>query len=232
MRNVFLFDLDSTLLQMNQDLFLHDYFKLIYLRSKNLGYDDNFMKVFQYAAYNILSNNGSMTNEEYFWKTIAEFGYNVEKLKAEFDDFYNNEFKSIEKIVDKNSVPNDIIKYLKSKGYTIILATNPLFPKVATYERMRWAGLDINDFLDITTYENCHYSKPRKAYFFELLSKHNINPNDCIMVGNDMDDDFSDLLEGIEKILITDYLINKNNKEITIKSFTLNEFFGYIKKHF
>ena len=229
MKKVFLFDLDSTLLQMNQDLFLKEYFTLIHIKSKRLGYDDNFMKAFQYAAYNILSNNGVVTNEEHFWNTISGFGYNINKLKEEFTDLYNNEFKSIEKIVAKNNVSNDIIKYLKSKGYKIILATNPLFPKVATLERMRWAGLDENDFLDITTYENCHYSKPRKEYFLELLNKHNINPSDCIMVGNDLDDDFSDLPEEIERVLIVDYLINKNNKEITMPSYKLIEFLQYIK---
>ena len=97
---------------------------------------------------------------------------------------------------------------------------------------MRWAGLKEEDFIDITTYENCTFCKPRKEYFIELLNKHNINEEECIMVGNDLDDDFIDLPNGISKILITDYIINTNNKPIDMPHFKLSEFLDYTRKNF
>ena len=39
------------------------------------------------------------------------------------------------------------IQELKEKGYNIILATNPIFPKVATLNRIKWANLNPNDFI-------------------------------------------------------------------------------------
>ena len=88
------------------------------------------------------------------------------------------------------------------------------------------------DFLDITTYETSTYSKPNRKYYEEVLNRNNINPADCIMVGNDLDDDFSDLPDGIDKILITDHLINANNRKIDMKAFKLCEFLEYIKNNY
>ena len=39
-------------------------------------------------------------------------------------------------------------------GYKVVLATNPIFPAIATESRMRWAGLAPEDFDYYTTYEN------------------------------------------------------------------------------
>lgn len=231
MKKIILFDLDSTLLQMNQDLFLKKYFTLIYSYSARLGYNpDEFMTLFNKAAYAIVKNDGSKTNEEVFWDLIKPKYPNVEELKQQFEKLYETEFKEISQIVDKNDIPKKIIKVLKDKGYKIILATNPLFPTVCTYERMKWAGLDINDFDHITTYEDYHYCKPNHKYYEEIFNKLGLNMDGSIMVGNDLSDDFSDLPKEISKILITDYLINTKNLPIDMPAYTLAEFLEYAKK--
>lgn len=233
MKKIFLFDLDSTLLQMNQDLFLKKYFSLIYVKAQSLGFEPNsFMEIFNKMAYGITKNDGSMTNEKLFWDGMKKHYPNIEDVKECFDDFYKNEFKSISSIVDKNDVSNNIIKYLKNKGYKIILATNPLFPEVCTFERMSWAGLDYKDFDYITTYDKCTYCKPKAEYYEEIFRVLSLDMSDAIMVGNDLSDDFSDLPAGIDKILITDYLINTKNLPITMPSFTLKEFYEYIKENY
>lgn len=226
-----LFDLDSTLLQMNQDLFLKKYFALIYKKASELGYDaDSFMKIFSKAAFSIISNDGSMTNESLFWGIMEKYYPNIDELKEQFNSFYENEFSTLSSIVNKSSTSNDIIQCLKKKGYTLILATNPLFPRVCTVQRMKWAGLNPDDFVLITTYENSRYCKPNHLYYEEIFKNLNIPMDGAIMVGNDLSDDFSDIPEGISKILITDYLINKNNAEIDMPSFQLNEFLEYVKE--
>ena len=52
----------------------------------------------------------------------------------------------------------------------MVAATNPLFPKVATMNRLRWAGFDPEDFALFTTYEHYHYCKPNPAYYTEVLA--------------------------------------------------------------
>lgn len=225
MKNIFLFDLDSTLLQMDQDLFLKKYFEKIILKTN----DPKFMKIFNDAALAILDNDGSITNEELFWNYLSKYYPDTKKYNELFNDFYNNEFKEISSIVNKNDIPRQIIDYLKSKGYIIILATNPLFPKICTYERISWAGLSYKDFDYITTYENCTYCKPKKEYYLEIFNKLNLDMNNAVMIGNDLMDDFYYLPSEIDKVLITDHLINSKNLEITMPCFTLIEFLDYIK---
>lgn len=233
MKKVFLFDLDSTLLQMDQNEFLKQYFSLVAKRIAKFKYDPiTFMGVFEKSANSMVNNDGSITNEKLFWNTLAKTYNDVGIIQNIFENFYTNDFKVLEYLVNKTDIPNKIIKTLKAKGYKVILATNPLFPKVCTYERMRWAGLDVNDFLDITTYETSTYSKPNRNYYYELLKRNNIDPSDAIMVGNDIDDDFSDIPKDIEKVLIIDHLINNNNKPIDMPSFTLKEFLEYIENNY
>lgn len=232
MEKIILFDLDSTLLQMNQDLFLKKYFFLVGEKAKELGYNkEDFMKVFIKSAYSIIDNDGSQTNEELFWSNIKKEYPEISYLKEQFMKFYMEEFNSISEIVYKSSLPNDIIHLFKEKGYRIILATNPLFPVIATYQRMKWAGLNPKDFDYITTYEECRYCKPNRKYYLEIFEKMNISMEESIMVGNDTTDDFLDLPEGIKKILITDYLICKPNEPITIPAFSLAEFYQYAKEN-
>ncbi len=233
MNKIVLFDLDSTLLQMNQDLFIKKYFYLVHEKAKKLGYPaDNFLKAFSKSAYAIIDNLGSMTNEELFWRQMSKEYPDIDKLKKEFDDFYNFEFDSISSIVNKTTVPNEIIQVLKQKNYRIILATNPLFPKICTYKRMHWAGLNPNDFDYITTYENSSYCKPNHLYYEEIFHKLNLEMEGSIMIGNDVSDDFSDLPKPISKILVTDYVINTKNLPIDMPAFRLHELLDYIKENF
>lgn len=231
MRKIILFDLDSTLLQMDQNLFIKEYFSLVADKAEALGYPvEDFMKSFTKAAYAIVGNDGSKTNEALFWE-IMRLGYpDIGILKEEFQKFYKEEFPRLSYLVRKNDIPRNIIDELKRKGYTLILATNPLFPKECTYERIRWAGLAPADFAYITTYENSCYCKPNHAYFEEIFQKLALPIQGSYMVGNDVSDDFSDLPAGIQGILITDYLINTKHLSIDRPSFSLSSFLEYIRE--
>ena len=116
------------------------------------------------------------------------------------------------KLVDAKKT---VIKILKEKGVRVVLATNPVFPAVATLNRIRWAGLNSEDFEYITTYENSSYCKPNPSYYQEILAKIGVEPSQCIMVGNDVGEDMvapSQL--GMKTFLLTDCLINKTQKSV------------------
>ena len=97
----------------------------------------------------------------------------------------------------------------------IVLATNPLFPQMATVNRIRWAGMSPEDFCLVTTYENSHYCKPNPKYYMEILEKIGCQPEECIMVGNDVTEDMMTKEMGMKVFLLTDCLINKENKDIS-----------------
>ncbi|MBQ1492474.1 MAG: HAD family hydrolase, partial [Blautia sp.] len=100
-------------------------------------------------------------------------------------------------------------------GARVILATNPLFPMVATYSRIRWAGLTPEDFELITTYDNSTTCKPNPAYYLEILEKTGLRPEECLMVGNDVGEDMVAETLGMKVFLLTDCLINLGKKDIS-----------------
>ena len=94
------------------------------------------------------------------------------------------------------------------------MATNPIFPAVATESRIRWAGLTPADFELYTTYENIGFCKPNPAYYLEIANRLNVVPEECLMVGNDVTEDMVARSVGMHGFLLTDCLINKERKDI------------------
>ena len=87
-------------------------------------------------------------------------------------------------------------------------------PAIATHSRVRWAGLDPNDFEYITTYENSYHCKPNPDYYREILDKLNLDPEECLMVGNDVSEDMVAESLGMKVFLLTDSLINRTGEDI------------------
>ncbi|KUK34803.1 MAG: Haloacid dehalogenase domain protein hydrolase [Caldanaerobacter subterraneus] len=77
-----------------------------------------------------------------------------------FEDFYLNDYKELGKNIKANEYVKKSLEILKEKGYTLVLATNPVFPRIAILERLRWAGLNESYFDFITTYEICIFVSP------------------------------------------------------------------------
>ena len=97
----------------------------------------------------------------------------------------------------------------------MVLATNPIFPRIATENRIRWAGLGPDDFALITTYENSTYCKPNPAYYREILEKLGRKAEECLMVGNDVVEDGAAQRLGIPVFFLTPCLINPQGKDIS-----------------
>jgi FMN phosphatase YigB (HAD superfamily) len=134
--------------------------------------------------------------------------------REDFDEFYRTEFQKVKDSVGFSPLAAVIVSTLKAKGYLLALATNPLFPRHATLSRVRWAGLDAEDFALVTTYENSSYCKPNPQYYLEILDKLGRAPADALMIGNDVEEDACAAQAGLAVRLVTDCLINKNNREL------------------
>ena len=125
------------------------------------------------------------------------------------------EFQKVKDVCGFNENAAKIVHILKQNGIKVVLATNPIFPAIATESRINWAGLQPGDFELYTTYENCNYCKPNPKYYLDILSRLGLEPEECLMVGNDVGDDMVAKLLGINVFLLTDNLINKANTHIT-----------------
>ena len=211
-----LFDLDGTLLPMDEEYFKKIYFGEVYKKIAYLGYTlDELLKVIWYGTKAMIQNDGSQTNEELFWKKFIEVHPDrLEENKENFVEFYNNIFPTLGHTCGYQPLAKDFIKALKDKGYEVIIASNPIFPLVATKARIRWAGCNPDDFKYITTYENSRFSKPNLKYYEEVLEKTGYKPEEVIMVGNDVREDMIVNQLGIDSYLITDCLLNLDNEDI------------------
>ncbi|MBQ7896041.1 MAG: HAD family hydrolase, partial [Oscillospiraceae bacterium] len=206
-----LFDLDGTLLPMDQELFVKDYLSRLAAYMVPYGYDPK--KVTDAVMEGIITmvrNDGSMSNEEAFWKCFAKhFGEDCIKDIPIFEEFYRTEFQKVKASCGFNAEAKKVIELVKQRDMKAVLATNPLFPQIATYSRVRWAGLEPEDFEYITTYENNSCCKPNPKYYEEILSKLNLKADECAMVGNDSKEDTVPSTMGIPVFLLTDCLIDK-----------------------
>ena len=216
-RRTILFDLDGTLLPMDQDSFTKAYFDGLSKKLAPYGYEPKRLVggVWQ-GTKAMIKNNGTQTNEQVFWKEFASlFGEKVYEDIDKFNHYYETDFDQLKSCCGYNVQANKTIQALKDKGYTLVLASNPVFPMTAQKKRMGWAGVNPDDFALITSYENSHYCKPNPLYFKEIADKLGVKPSDCLMVGNDTAEDAEALLMGVNFFLLTDCLLNKESKDIS-----------------
>jgi FMN phosphatase YigB (HAD superfamily) len=212
------FDLDGTLLPMpDQELFLNTYFKALAKKIAPYGIDaKELVKAVWEGTKAMIANDGTKTNEARFWDTFCSIlGDEVRSLESVFEDFYSNEFNETKCATSQNRLARECILKLKDKGYRLVLATNPVFPRVATYARTLWAGLAPEDFELITTYENSCYCKPNLDYYSEILKTIGKEPGECMMIGNDVKEDMGALKLGMDVFLLKDCMINSENEDIS-----------------
>ena len=214
---VVLFDLDGTLLPMDLDIFVKDYFGRIAAKLAPQGYDPKkLVDTIWRGTGAMVQNDGSCTNEEAFWKfAVTVFGERILQDKHFFDSFYETEFDKIKAVCGYHPAAAEIVHGLKEKGYRVVLATNPIFPARATQWRIQWTGLRPEDFEIYTTYENSRYCKPNLDYYRDILAQLGVKPEECLMVGNDVGEDMIARQLGMKVFLLTDCLINKNNEDIS-----------------
>lgn len=210
MLDTILFDLDGTLLSMDQDEFVQRYFGRLCEVMGQQGWDPEKLQRIVWAGTKaMLGNDGGQTNEECFWRLFEQLaGCRREQAEASFVRFYENEFQEIGRLITPAAEAVQAVRQLRKRGFRVVLATNPLFPRIATVSRVRWAGLAPEDFDWITTYENSHYCKPAPAYYEEVLAAVGSRAENCLMVGNDTEDDMSAGKLGMQVYLATDHLVD------------------------
>ncbi|MBR6826186.1 MAG: HAD family hydrolase, partial [Oscillospiraceae bacterium] len=151
-----LFDLDGTLLPMEQESFVGLYFKLLAKKLAPKGYDpEKLIAAIWSGTQTMIQNDGKKTNEEAFWDDFcSRFGEKAREDEPAFAEFYHTDFQQVQGICGFRPEAKQVISHLQEKGLRIILATNPIFPAIATESRIRWAGMETGDFELYTTYEN------------------------------------------------------------------------------
>lgn len=213
-----LFDLDGTLLPMDNDEFTKGYFKLLAAKLAPHGYEpQKLIDGIWAGTAAMVKNDGTKSNEQAFWEKFEKiFGEKTLEDKSLFDEFYENEFQNAKTFCGYNPKAAIAVHTIKEMGFRIALATNPIFPSTATESRIRWAGFEPNDFELYTTYENIGYCKPNPDYYREIAKRLGVDTEQCLMVGNDVTEDMEAAQKaGMSVFLLTDCLINNERKDIS-----------------
>ncbi len=223
-----LFDLDGTLCPMELEEFLGGYFKDIACYAAEHGIDaEKFARAFGAGAMAMGKRApGGKTNHDLFWDVFfGEFDPNEADWEGLFADYYDTRFGEIGANVEANPATRRAIDALVAKGYPLVLATQPMFPRRAVEWRLAWAGVADAPFRYISTYENSTAVKPQVEYYAEVLERCGLSAADVLMVGNNTLDDLAAAKLGVDVYLVTDHLLDPEDRGLEgVAHGTMEEF--------
>lgn len=214
-----LFDLDGTLLPMDQDKFTKGYFELLARKLAPLGYDGKELVAAVWSGMaGMVKNDGRESNESAFWREFSgALGERAMGDKPVVEEFYKNEFEGAKVFCGFDPQAAKCVQTVKAMGLRTALASNPVFPRAAMEARIRWAGLAPEEFELITSYETIGACKPNPAYYTEIARRLGLEPQECLMVGNDVEEDMEAAqAAGMAVFLLTNDLINAKRRDISV----------------
>lgn len=202
---------------MDQETFVNDYLGKLTAKMALCGLEPKTTLDIIYQGIDaMVKNDGKSTNEEVFWKRAVELnGKEILRHLPVFAEFYSRDFDSVKTVCGFEPAAAETVRNLKERGFKVILATNPFFPAVAIKLRLSWAGLEPEDFDLYTTYENSCHCKPTLDYYRDILEHFGLQAEECVMVGNDVQEDMVAAQLGMKVFLLTPCLINRDGSDIS-----------------
>ncbi len=208
-----LFDLDGTLVHYDFDTFVKEYLVALGAKLANVVEPGRLVRQVMKSTDAMVRNlDPRKTNREVFAEDFfPAIGIPEDVLMPVFDDFYRSDFPQIKDRLGIRAHPaaRRMIERLISRGLEVVIATNPVFPLIAIEERMRWGGLEGLPYRLVTSYETMHFCKPNREYYEEVLSLIGRKPEECFMVGNDVEEDLVAGTLGMKTYLVEDFLLDR-----------------------
>jgi len=205
-----LIDLDDTLLHNDMDTFLPTYLQ-------GLGGHLSQRVDPKHLISSLLKATGKMVHKELPANTLeqtfdAHFYPAIGVLKADIDEqilqFYIKKFPHLSSLTRQNPAAIQLVKEFFRRGWEVVIATNPLFPRTAILQRLDWAGLSVDQFpyLLVPSFETMHFAKPHPAYYAELLGQIGWPDRPAFMIGNSLPDDIQPANQlGLPAFWLTDH---------------------------
>jgi len=208
-----LFDLDGTLVKDSMDTFLPPYFAALTKQVAHLTPPDKFIAQLTASTRAMVANTDpTRTMEEIFAADFfPKLGVARETLTPLLDDFYAREYPQLRSLIQPIPDARRAVELAIQRGYQVVVATMPVFPGTALRQRMEWGGLGDLPFALVTDYEIMHASKPHSAYYREIAALIHCAPEDCVMVGNEIENDIMPAKRaGMKTFLVTNGTTGKD----------------------
>lgn len=186
-----LLDLDDTLLDTNLNTFIPAYFQALATHLESYAAPDLMIRALL-SGMSLMneSEDPTQTLEEIFETDFyLKLGVSKSELSHIVEEFYDDVFPELGSHTRARPEAVPLIEWALSCDFRLAIATDPLFPRKATYHRLRWAGFDPERFELISTFEHFHFSKTHPAYYAEMLGRLGWPEGPVLMVGNDIERD-------------------------------------------
>ncbi len=206
-----MFDLDGTLLPLHVDEFLRRYMKKVASHFQDLIEPGKLIPAIHASTADMVRNlDPALTNRQAFAASFEPaVGMRWSEMWPGFLEFYEGEFRTIGEMVKDPGVARSAVLGCIEAGWEVVLATNPIFPLVAIKERMRWCKVDDLPWRFITHLDNMHYCKPHVQYYGEIRDQLRLEPESCVMVGNDVQEDMVASELGMKTYLVEGFTIDR-----------------------
>lgn len=186
-----LFDLDDTLLGNELNQFIGAYFKRLLAHLPAALPADVVLSALLAGTQAMRQNtNPQRTLFEVFDHTFSTLtGWPQAQWWPLFDTFYRGDFNALQAHTQPVAVARAAVQWAVEGGYTVAVATSPVFPHPAIAARLQWAGVADLPWSRITSLDNSRFAKPNPAYYAELLAHLGLRPDEALMIGNDLNED-------------------------------------------
>lgn len=211
-----LFDLDGTLLRAQMKEFISQYIQGLSAHCANRVKPKKFEKTLLKIIHDLIhiEGDGSMTNEERVYAGMRqELALPKSMMDESLAQLKKTGLDRLQQFVQPVPLAKKIVNGCQKKGIPLVLATNPVFPKFMIQARLKWAELKEDSFTYLTSYENSHYCKPHAGYFQAIADKLGIAPENCLMVGNDINHDLAAVAVGMKTFLVDTWLVDRDGPE-------------------
>lgn len=188
-----LLDLDDTLLHNPLDKFLPAYIQALADHlSAYVSPQKMIPQLIHATDLMVAKDNNCETLETKFDEDFYfPLGLHKDQLAEVILDFYQHKYDTLRNVTTPIPFARKLIDHAFSKGWRVVIATNPLFPRIAVLKRLEWAGIPVSDYpyAMLTSYEIMHFAKPNPAYYAEILGQLGWTEGPAVMVGNNLADD-------------------------------------------
>ncbi|MCL6595039.1 MAG: HAD family hydrolase [Firmicutes bacterium] len=185
-----LLDLDNTLIQVDVDAFVERYARAV---ARRLMPEDpeRGMAVVAGASYRLLAERSPKErNRDRLLRALAaELGEEPRALWTRLESVAAEVLPALRPLVRPLPGAREVVAEARRRGLRLALATNPIYPRRVIVERMRWSGLGEEDVDHVACLEASSATKPDPAYFAELAAALGLEEEECLMVGDDPDQD-------------------------------------------
>lgn len=207
------FDLDGTLLDVEMNRFIAAYVEGLARHFSDLALRYTFSSALREAMMALLAGeSGFETNQELFSAVLKErLGIDDALFQARLQAYCDTDLAELESHIRPLPLARQILEQCRERHLTVVLATNPVFPRPIIDARLAWGNLGEFPFDLVTSIENTRYCKPDPRYFKDILDRFGFAPEEAIMVGNDTEHDLAARSAGIPTFLVETWMIDRGD---------------------